>query len=67
MAKSRDAKRQRTLRHATGFTKMTREAYVAANEDKRVAARLLKAQGQSNRAIASALGVSKDSIRLWCE
>lgn len=38
-----------------------------ANEDKRIQARLLSAQGLSQRAIAQELGVSKSSVGLWLQ
>ena len=38
-----------------------------ANEDKRIQARLLSAQGLSQRVIAQKLGVSKSSVGLWLQ
>jgi hypothetical protein len=39
---------------------------LAASEDKRASARLMRAQGQSIRSIAEALGVSVGSVHAWC-
>ena len=36
-------------------------------EDKRASARLMKAQGQSQRAIALTLGVDRTTIQAWCK
>lgn len=41
-------------------------ARLAASEDKRASARLMRAQGQSIRAIAAALGVGKSTVSDWC-
>jgi hypothetical protein len=41
-------------------------ARLAASEDKRASARLMKAQGQSVRAIAAELGVGKSTVSDWC-
>jgi hypothetical protein len=42
------------------------EARLAASEDKRASARLMRAQGMSLRAIAEALGVPKSTVGVWC-
>jgi hypothetical protein len=41
-------------------------ARLAAGEDKRASARLMRAQGMSLRAIAEALGVPKSTVGDWC-
>lgn len=61
----RHRERERTRKHATNEVKMSRESYLSLNENKRVEARLMKAKGLSNRAIARDLNVSEYSIRNW--
>jgi hypothetical protein len=39
---------------------------LAASEDKRTSARLMRAQGQSIREIAASLGVSVGTVHAWC-
>jgi DNA-binding NarL/FixJ family response regulator len=43
----------------------TGQGVKASNEQKRATARILKAQGQSLRAIAADLGVSTETVRKW--
>ena len=50
-------------RYATQYTK---RGVRAGNEQKRATARLLRSQGWTYRAIAAELGVSHESVRLWC-
>jgi hypothetical protein len=42
-------------------------ARLAKNEDKRAAARLMKAQGQNTRAIAATLGVDQSTVSRWVQ
>jgi DNA-binding NarL/FixJ family response regulator len=63
MAKERDAARAIKKRQDAGA--MAREEYLSINDDKRATARLMKAQGQSNRAIAKLLDVSEFAVRTW--
>jgi hypothetical protein len=65
-ADRRDKARNRATegRYATNYTG---QGVKASNEDKRATARLLRAQGQSYRAIASELGVSVRSAHTWCK
>ncbi len=65
-ADRRDKARNRATegRYATNYTG---QGVRANNEDKRATARLLRAQGQSYRAIASELGVSVRSAHTWCK
>nr|MDD2705350.1 hypothetical protein [Acidocella sp.] len=65
-ADRRDKARNRVTegRYATNYTG---QGVRASNEEKRATARLLRAQGQSYRAIASELGVSVRSAHTWCK
>lgn len=65
MARERDATSHREKRHATGFTKQSREAYISTNNEKRAMARLLKNRGKSSRSIAAQLGVSQSAVIKW--
>jgi DNA-directed RNA polymerase specialized sigma24 family protein len=50
-------------RYATNYTKT---GVRACNEQKRATARLMRAAGKSYREIAEELGVSHETVRLWC-
>lgn len=64
-ANRRDKARNRATegRYATNYTG---QGVRASNEEKRVTARLLRAQGHTYRAIADELGVSHPTIIKWC-
>jgi hypothetical protein len=47
--------------------KASAQARAQASEDRRVLARLMRAQGRSLRSIAVELGVSHEIVRKWCE
>lgn len=64
-AKKRHADRQRAARQQAGA--VSRDAYLASHEDKRVQARLMRAHGLSTRAIATALDVSVGAVHKWCK
>lgn len=59
-ARRRDAERKRAARKAAGAVE--RAAYEGQAEQRRAAARLLHAQGKSQRAIAAELGVSVGAV-----
>ncbi|MHB8226584.1 helix-turn-helix domain-containing protein, partial [Acidithiobacillus sp.] len=64
-ADRRDKARNRATegRYATNYTG---QGVRASNEDKRATARLLRAQGQSYRAIASELAIHHKTVQNWC-
>ena len=66
-AKRRHAERevQRRAEKRDTAGKQTRAEYLSASEDKRASARLMRAQGMTQRAIAAELGVSVGSVNGW--
>lgn len=63
-ARAKFVERQRTRGQKGGVASGL--ARLAASEDKRTTARLMRAQGQSIRAIAATLDVSKSVVGNWC-
>ena len=57
--------REKDRKLATGEVKMTREAYLSMNDNKRIEARRMKEKGLSNRAIARKLDVSVGIVHKW--
>lgn len=61
--KERDRLRDEKRRREAGA--VTREQYLSASEDKRASARLMRASGMTQRAIAAELGVSVGAVNGW--
>jgi hypothetical protein len=65
----RDAAREKTrdrVKEGRYDARNTGEGVRSSNEQKRATARLLRAAGKSYREIAAELGVSHETVRLWC-
>jgi hypothetical protein len=62
-AQEKTRNRAKEGRYATNYTKT---GVRACNEQKRATARLMRAAGKSYREIAEELGVSHETVRLWC-
>jgi DNA-binding CsgD family transcriptional regulator len=62
-ARRRDAERKRDARQEAGA--VTRAEYLSANEDKRASARLMRASGMTQAAIAAELGVHVNTVANW--